>query len=71
MSASVESRSTDKDSSGVLPRLSDQLELDELWETLGECLTALNKTTDHHAVLVLQPAVEAFFLVHAGMSSMF
>lgn len=67
MSASIESRCTDKDTSGGLPRLSDQLELDELWETLGECLTGLNKTSDHHAVLVLQPAVEAFFLVHAGL----
>ena len=39
---------------------------DELWETLGECLTALESTRDQHAVLVLQPTVEAFFLVHAG-----
>lgn len=50
----------------VLPRLSEQLELDELWETLGECLSELAKMPDHHAVLILQPAVEAFFLVHAG-----
>ena len=50
----------------ILPRLSDQLSLDELWDTLGDCLSALAKTHDHHAVLVLQPAVEAFFLVHAG-----
>ena len=49
-----------------LPRLSEQLLLDELWDTLGDCLTELAKTSDHHAVLVLQPAVEAFFLVHAG-----
>lgn len=26
-------------------------------------------TPDHHAVLVLQPAVEAFFLVHAAQTS--
>ncbi|WAR27034.1 HUWE1-like protein [Mya arenaria] len=49
-----------------LPRLSEQLGLEELWVHLGECLTELDKTPDHHAVLILQPAVEAFFLVHAG-----
>eukprot|EP00058_Branchiostoma_floridae_P017429 XP_002602917.1 hypothetical protein BRAFLDRAFT_128503 [Branchiostoma floridae] len=49
-----------------LPRLSSQLTLEDLWDTLSECLTALSDTTDHHAVLVLQPAVEAFFLVHAA-----
>ncbi|XP_060587198.1 E3 ubiquitin-protein ligase HUWE1-like isoform X3 [Ruditapes philippinarum] len=49
-----------------LPRLSEQIDLEELWFTLGECLTELDKTPDHHAVLILQPAVEAFFLVHAG-----
>ena len=47
-------------------RLSEQLLLEELWETLSRCLVQLAKTTDHHAVLVLQPAVEAFFLIHAG-----
>ncbi|XP_061178702.1 E3 ubiquitin-protein ligase HUWE1-like [Saccostrea echinata] len=46
--------------------LSEQLGLDDLWNTLGECLTELAKTPDHHAVLILQPAVEAFFIVHAG-----
>ena len=40
--------------------------LDELWEMLSECLMELARTHDQHAVLVLQPAVEAFFLVHAG-----
>ena len=29
----------------------------------------LADTPDHHAVLVLQPAVEAFFLVHASQTS--
>ena len=52
--------------STALPRLSDQLLLEELWSTLGACLTELAKTPDHHAVLILQPAVEAFFIVHAG-----
>ena len=47
-------------------RLSEQLLLDKLWDTLGECLSELARTSDHHAVLVLQPAVEAFFIVHAG-----
>ena len=50
----------------VLPRLSDQLQLDELWDALGSCLTQLARTPDQHAVLLLQPTVEAFFLVHAG-----
>ena len=49
-----------------LPRLSEQLGLEELWAWLGDCLSELDKTPDHHAVLILQPAVEAFFLVHAG-----
>ena len=49
-----------------LPRLSEQIDLDDLWQALGECLTELSKTPDHHAVLILQPAVEAFFIVHAG-----
>ncbi|XP_055882443.1 E3 ubiquitin-protein ligase HUWE1-like isoform X4 [Biomphalaria glabrata] len=49
-----------------LPRLSEQLGLEELWNTLGNCLAELARTPDHHAVLILQPAVEAFFIVHAG-----
>ncbi len=48
------------------PRLSLQLSLEELWDTLSGCLTDLSQTPDHHSVLVLQPAVEAFFLVHAS-----
>lgn len=52
-----------------LPRLSQQLMLDGLWNTLSECLQELADTPDHHAVLVLQPAVEAFFLVHAAQTS--
>uniref|UniRef100_A0A8B9N1U0 HECT-type E3 ubiquitin transferase n=1 Tax=Accipiter nisus TaxID=211598 RepID=A0A8B9N1U0_9AVES len=48
-----------------LPLLSEQLCLDELWDMLGECLKELEESHDQHAVLVLQPAVEAFFLVHA------
>jgi len=49
------------------PRLSQQLELDALWDALSVCLTSLAKMPDSHAVLVLQPTVEAFFLVHAGL----
>lgn len=49
------------------PRLSQHLQLDELWDALSICLTSLAKMPDSHAVLVLQPTVEAFFLVHAGM----
>ncbi|GIX92131.1 e3 ubiquitin-protein ligase HUWE1 [Caerostris darwini] len=47
--------------------LSSQLMLEELWTALSDCLKELAETPDHHAVLVLQPAVEAFFLVHASL----
>lgn len=33
---------------------------------VGEALAELTETTDTNAVLVLQPAVEAFFLVHGS-----
>lgn len=46
--------------------LSQQLELEELWVILSNCLDALSRTDDPHAVFVLQPTVEAFFLVHAN-----
>nr|XP_026689880.1 E3 ubiquitin-protein ligase HUWE1-like [Ciona intestinalis] len=49
--------------------LSERLQLDELWEILGACLKELSKSHDQHAVLVLQPAVEAFFLVHSSETS--
>lgn len=49
-----------------LTPLSDILKLNVLWETLSDCLVHLEKNADHYAVLVLQPAVEAFFLVHAS-----
>ncbi|VDM57399.1 unnamed protein product [Angiostrongylus costaricensis] len=39
--------------------------LDGLWEAVSICLLRLGKASDHHAVLALQPAAEAFFLVHA------
>eukprot|EP00092_Neocalanus_flemingeri_P041280 GFUD01044951.1.p1 GENE.GFUD01044951.1~~GFUD01044951.1.p1 ORF type:complete len:4316 (+),score=1501.53 GFUD01044951.1:136-13083(+) len=52
-----------------LDSLSDQLTLTELWATLSNCLKELADTPDHHAVLVLQPTVEAFFLVHAAVIS--
>merc|ERR1719483_1725657 len=52
-----------------LESLSDQLTLTELWATLSNCLKELADTPDHHAVLVLQPTVEAFFLVHAAVVS--
>ncbi|XP_050313082.1 E3 ubiquitin-protein ligase HUWE1 isoform X3 [Anthonomus grandis grandis] len=49
-----------------LAALSDQLfKLEDLWETLSQCLFELEHAPDHHAVLVLQPTVEAFFLVHS------
>jgi E3 ubiquitin-protein ligase HUWE1 len=49
-----------------LPSLSDELLLNTLWDTLSACLRDLADTPDHHAVLVLQATVEAFFLVHAA-----
>merc|ERR1712130_662260 len=52
-----------------LESLSDQLTLTDLWATLSNCLKELADTPDHHAVLVLQPTVEAFFLVHAAAVS--
>ena len=47
--------------------LCDQLALDKLWDTLGSCLGELSQNNDQNAVLILQPAVETFFLVHAGL----
>ncbi|XP_033100282.1 E3 ubiquitin-protein ligase HUWE1-like [Anneissia japonica] len=58
--------SAEQEAGDIPPRLSEQLDLDNLWETLSDCLSSLSETPDHHAVLVLQPAVEAFFLVHAA-----
>merc|ERR1719336_387743 len=52
-----------------LESLSEQLCLSELWSTLTNCLKELADTPDHHAVLVLQPTVEAFFLVHAAVTT--
>lgn len=49
-----------------LASLSEELSLDELWDALSSCLRELADTPDHHAVLVLQATVEAFFLVHAA-----
>jgi len=48
------------------PPLCDRLALDKLWDTLGLCLTELANNNDQNAILILQPAVETFFLVHAG-----
>merc|ERR1712226_1123337 len=53
----------------TLESLSVQLTLNSLWDTLSACLKELAETPDHHAVLVLQPTVEAFFLVHAAVTS--
>merc|ERR1712045_524743 len=52
-----------------LESLSEQLCLADLWSTLSNCLKELADTPDHHAVLVLQPTVEAFFLVHAAVTT--
>lgn len=47
-------------------KLTDLLNINLLWDSLSECLLSLARLPDPHAVLVLQPAVEAFFLVHAA-----
>lgn len=49
--------------------LSQLLKLDDLWDELSVCLSRLREAADPHAVLVLQPAVEAFFLAHAASRS--
>lgn len=46
--------------------LSQIICLDNLWQTLSECLISLEQSKDEYAVLVLQPTVEAFFLIHAS-----
>ncbi|XP_063994967.1 E3 ubiquitin-protein ligase HUWE1 isoform X2 [Diachasmimorpha longicaudata] len=63
------SNSKTEEDKSTLPLLSESLVLDNLWETLSACLLELEHTPDHHAVLVLQPAVEAFFLVHSSSST--
>ncbi|KAH7639382.1 e3 ubiquitin-protein ligase huwe1-like protein [Dermatophagoides farinae] len=50
-------------------KLSTELQLDHLWEKLSDCLSLLSEAPDDHVVLVLQPAVESFFLVHAPEKS--
>lgn len=45
------------DENKLLPRLSSELQLEQLWSTLSECLLALGHTPDHHAVLVLQVGI--------------
>lgn len=49
-----ETEEKDSSSSYKIPSLTKQLQLDDLWITLSECLTELEKTPDHHAALILQ-----------------
>jgi len=65
----VEGAAAAKEVVESLESLSEQLSLATLWDTLSACLKELAETPDHHAVLVLQPTVEAFFLVHAAVTS--
>jgi len=65
----TETTTPKEEEEGSLESLSEQLALSELWETLSNCLRELANTPDHHAVLVLQPTVEAFFLVHAAVTT--
>ena len=48
------SEETAKDVPESLPSLSEQLQLDYLWQTLSSCLKDLEDTPDHHAVLVVR-----------------
>lgn len=66
-SPTISMKNKREDRSHHLPRLSELLNLEELWSILGDCLKELARTPDQHAVLILQPAVEAFFIVHAGI----
>lgn len=59
----------DADIDKELVNLSEMMSLGKLWNTLSQCLLELEHTPDHHAVLVLQPTVEAFFLVHSPSKS--
>lgn len=63
---SKEKEPESKEQSDEQESLSSQLLLESLWKSLSRCLLELADAPDHHAVLVLQPAVEAFFLVHAS-----
>ena len=56
----------DDEEEDSLASLSEELSLEVLWDALSSCLRELADTPDHHAVLVLQATVEAFFLVHAA-----
>lgn len=67
-SEEVHSKVSLESHSFLLDSLSSQLHLDELWRALSDCLDMLAQTSDPHAVLILQPTVEAFFLVHASNS---
>merc|ERR1712088_459189 len=69
MEVETEKKEKEKELVDTLESLSDQLTLNSLWDTLSNCLKELAETPDHHAVLVLQPTVEAFFLVHAAVTS--
>ncbi|XP_076294389.1 HECT, UBA and WWE domain containing E3 ubiquitin protein ligase 1 isoform X2 [Lasioglossum baleicum] len=69
VAATTAATAATSDGEEKLPLLSECLVLDHLWETLSACLLELEYTPDHHAVLVLQPAVEAFFLIHSSSST--
>ena len=68
-STNVPAMQQQQHSPSVIRPLSSLLGLTNLWDMLSQCLCSLADTHDSHAVLVLQPAVEAFFLVHAERSS--
>ncbi|KFD50140.1 hypothetical protein M513_08979 [Trichuris suis] len=52
-----------------LEALCTKLKDNKLWELLSSCLSRLALSNDPHTVLVLQPAVEAFFILHADNKS--
>lgn len=70
-SALIEPQRTEHDDIDSLEKtpLSQLLtSLEPLWTALSNCLSRLSDASDPHAVLALQPAAEAFFLVHASES---
>ncbi|GAB0086383.1 hypothetical protein DMENIID0001_004360 [Sergentomyia squamirostris] len=60
----IQIRMSERDNPNHTP-LNHILNLDSLWAALSDCLELLKQTHDPYAFLVLQSAVEAFFLMHA------
>ena len=66
---SANNMETEKDKDEGITKMSNDIRLDHLWDSLSDCLSVLSDAQDERAVLVLQHAVEAFFLIHAPEKS--